>query len=261
MIKNVKFFVNNNLESIEYAKLVKEDFYKNGFNVVDKNRYDLGIAIGGDGSFLRMIKQAKFNSKPYYVGINTGHLGFFQEVKANEHYKLIQEIQEEKYKVVNTIIQKTVVKAEDKEKNYYSLNEIVVRDINLDLFNADIYINDDLLENLAADGILLSTPSGSTAYNLSYDGAILYPDFEALQLTPFGALNNKRYHTLRSPIIIPSNKKIDIIPVKKDIKITVDGVNHNHNNVDIITSTGEEKIKCLKFSHYSFTQKINEKLL
>ena len=261
MIKNVKFFVNNNLESIEYAKIVKDDFYKNGFNIVDTNRYDLGVAIGGDGSFLRMIRKANFNSKPYYVGINTGHLGFFQEVKVNEHYKLIKEIQEEKYKVVNTIIQKTTVKTKEKEKNFYSLNEIVVRDINLDLLTGKVLVDDDLLEEYAGDGILICTPSGSTAYNLSYHGAIVYPKLEVLQMTSMAAIDNKRYSTIGSPIIIESCQRFNIIPNNKGIKVTVDGINHNFKDVVVVTTTGEEKIKCLKFSHYSFTQKINEKLL
>ena len=97
MIKNIKFFINDNKESIKYGKIVKEDFYKNGFNIVDDNNYDLGVAIGGDGSFLRMIKDSNYNSEPCYIGINTGHLGFLQEVKVNEHNKLINEIKEGKY--------------------------------------------------------------------------------------------------------------------------------------------------------------------
>ena len=74
MIKNIKLFINNNEKSIELAKLVRDKLNENGF-IIDDNNFDLGIAIGGDGSFLRMIKKNKFDSEPYYVGINSGHLG------------------------------------------------------------------------------------------------------------------------------------------------------------------------------------------
>ena len=262
MIKKVKFFVNDNLESIEYAKLVKEDFYKNGFDIVNSSNYDLGVAIGGDGSFLRMIKKSNYNSKPYFVGINTGHLGFFQEVKVNEHQKLIDEIRNEKYQIVKTIIQKTTVKADDKEKEYYSLNEMEIRHKKYDLITASIYLNDDLLEEIATDGIMIATPSGSTAHNLSYGGPILDPSLNALVLTPMAAIDNKRFNSLKVSSVWPSDTKFKIVPNNRNLIVTVDGVNHHFKDVDYIESTkADEKIKCLKFSHYSFPNKINEKML
>ena len=261
MIKNIKFFINDNEESIKYGKIVKEDFYKNGFNIVDDNNYDLGVAIGGDGSFLRMIKDSNYNSEPCYIGINTGHLGFLQEVKVNEHNKLINEIKEGKYKIVKAIIQKILVKTNNEVKEFNSLNEILIRDKNLDLLKANIFINNDLLENIACDGIMISTPTGSTAYNLSYNGAIIYPPLEVLQITPIGAIDNKRFNCLRMPVVIPSNMEIDVKPVNSEIKLSIDGPHIDYDDVESISCTAEEKIKCLKFSHYSFTQKINEKFL
>ena len=100
MIRNIKLFVNNKDQSIQLAKVVREKFSNNGFkvldNIDDKGKYDLAVAIGGDGTFLSMVKDNKFNSNVYYVGINTGHLGFLQEVKINEIDKLIQELKEKK---------------------------------------------------------------------------------------------------------------------------------------------------------------------
>ena len=75
IIKNVKLFINDNKQSIEFGKLVKDRLLENGFELSD-SAFDLGVAIGGDGSFLRMIKSSKFDSTLYYVGINTVHLDF-----------------------------------------------------------------------------------------------------------------------------------------------------------------------------------------
>lgn len=80
MIKNVKLFINNNAKSYEIASLVKTKLKKNVF-ALKEDLFDLGIAIGGDGSFLRMVKNTNFDSNPYYIGINVGTLGFMQEVK------------------------------------------------------------------------------------------------------------------------------------------------------------------------------------
>lgn len=262
MIKNIKLYVNNNTKSLEYAKLVKEQFTKNGFSIVEDDNYDLGIAIGGDGAFVRMIKQSSFNSKPYFVGINTGHLGFLQEVKDNELSKLIEEIKEEKYQVSKIGIQETSIISNSKEHKFYSINEIVIRDKNLDLLRAKVFIEKDFLESFTGDGIMLATSTGSTAYNLSYGGSIVYPSFSTLQITPMAPINSKSYRTMPNSIIIPANVKVTIMPNNKGIIITQDGVNKYFDNVERIESSIEDKkIKCLRFSHYNFPQKINEKFL
>ena len=113
MIKNIKLFVNKNDRSLNTAKLIKDKLTSNGFVINDKE-YELGIAVGGDGSFLRMVKQNNFNSDIYYVGINVGHLGFLQEVKLEEIDKFIEELQLEKYKIEEIGIQETVINS----KNY-----------------------------------------------------------------------------------------------------------------------------------------------
>ena len=117
-----------------------------------------------------MIKVSNFDSTPYYVGINTGHLGFLQEVKKEELDKLVKEIKRKKYKVSNIDIQETLINGKDK---YQSLNEMVIRDGDLNVLKTDIYINDDFLEEFTGDGILIATSIGSTAYNISYGGSIV----------------------------------------------------------------------------------------
>ena len=86
----LKLFINDNLKSNKVAREVKEKLEKNKFVIVDEG-YDLAIAIGGDGSFLRMVKNANFNSKCCYVGINAGTLGFAQEVNVDEIDEFINE--------------------------------------------------------------------------------------------------------------------------------------------------------------------------
>ena len=263
MIKNIKLFVNRNDKSLETAKLIKEKLTNNGF-IINDDKYDLAIAVGGDGSFLRMVKQNNFNSDLYYIGINSGTLGFMQEVKVEEIDKFIDELKNDKYKVEEIGIQETVVNSKDSSSRFYSLNEIIIRDSNLKVVKLDINIDDDLLERYLGDGILIASSSGSTAHNLSYGGSIVYNTFTSLQITPMGPINSKVYRSLINSVIIPDKKEIILRPEEdhKDLIVTVDGENNVYNNVDNIkTKIGDKKIKCLRLSHYNFPEKINEKLL
>lgn len=263
MIKNIKLFVNKNDKSLETSKLIRDKLTSNGF-IIDDENYDLAIAVGGDGSFLRMVKENSFNSDIYYIGINSGTLGFMQEVKVEEIDKFIDELKNNKFKVEEIGIQETVVNYENNSSRFYSLNEIVIRDKNLKVVKLDIKIDGDLLERFMGDGILIASSSGSTAHNLSYGGSILYNTFTSLQITPMGPINSKVYRSLINSVIIPDKKEILLEPEEnhRNLIVTVDGENNVYNNVESITTKIEDKkIKCLRLSHYNFPQKLNEKLL
>ena len=245
MIKNIKLFVNQNDKSIETAELIRKKLINNNF-VIDEENYELAIAIGGDGSFLRMVKENDFDSNIYYIGINSGTLGFMQEVKVDEIDKFIFELKNKKYKVDNVGIQETTINSNNESSKFYSLNEIVIRDKNLKVVKLDINIDNDLLESFMGDGILISTSSGSTAHNLSYGGSIVYPTFTSLQITPMGPINSKSYKSLINSVIIPDKKEINLIPKLgyRNLIVTVDGENNVYNNVDSIsTKIDDKKIK------------------
>src|SRR5699024_100929 len=109
-----------------------------------------------------------------------------------------------------------------------SLNEMIVRDMELNTANLKVLVEDVLLEDFVGDGLLLATSFGSTAYNLSFGGSIVYNTFHTLQLTPIAPLNNKSYRTLLNSVILPDNKEIVIKPCNrtKNLLITVDGDNN-----------------------------------
>ena len=264
MIKNIKLFVNKNDKSIKFSHLVRKKLNEKDFKVIedDNDDFSLGIAIGGDGSFLRMVRQNNFNSEVYYVGINTGHLGFLQDVKIDEVDEFINDLINEKYKIDSIGIQETNVIYKNQESKHFSLNEAVIKDKNSKLFKADIYIEDDFLENYVGDGIMLATSIGSTAHNLSYNGSIVYPSFSSLQITPMAPINSNRYRPLTKSVIIPEEVNVDLIPDNDDLVVTFDGEDTLFSNVDSINSKiGKQKIKVLRFDRYGFAKKINEKLL
>lgn len=264
MIKKIKLFVNNNEQSLRNSIVIRDKFLSAGFKVTDNDEYNLGVAVGGDGSFLRMIKQNNFDSKIYYVGINSGHLGFLQEVTMEDLDKFIMELKYDRYKVEEVGIQQTTVNMGDKDLLFKSLNEIIVRDIMCKCVDLNIKINGDLLEVFKGDGIMISTTCGSTAHNLGYGGSIVFSTLPTLQITPMAPINSKSYSSIVNSIVLPEGNIISISPVsdKKTYDIVVDGEDNICENVNSIhTEIGKDKIKCLRFSHYNFAQKLNDKLL
>lgn len=260
-INNIGLFANNNEKAISILKSVKEAIKKYDFNLVDQD-YDLAIAIGGDGSFLRTVKTNDFNSDIYYVGINAGTLGFLQEIKPEEIDDFFDKLNHNEFKVDSLGIQETKVISQTGENHLYSLNEIVVRDKDLNTVKLKIKIDDTLLEKYVGDGILVSTSVGSTAYNLSYGGSIVYNTFHTLQITPMAPLNSKSYRDLMNSVIIPDTMKVKIIPENKDIMITVDGENYIYKDITSIeTSVEKKRIKCLRLNDYNFIKIVNEKFL
>ncbi len=261
-IKYFRLFSNDNEKSKMVEEKVREKLIKNEF-VEKESGYDLAIAIGGDGSFLRMVKQTNFNSSILYVGVDAGTLGFAQEVELNDIDEFIEGLKNNNYKVDSIGIQETKVITDKGDSNFYSLNEIVVRQKDLNTMVVNAKIDDVFLEKFIGDGLLVATSFGSTAYNLSFGGSIVYNTFHTLQLTPIAPLNNKSYRNLLNSVVLPEDKVITLFPVSSnDLLITVDGENKFYDNVNQIkTVVNKKRIRCLRRKDYDFSKKINEKFL
>lgn len=261
-IKRVKLFVNDNAKSNDVSLDVKEKLLKNGFELVDTD-YDLAIAVGGDGSFLRMVKATNFNSDCYYIGINAGTLGFAQEVAIDEIEKFIELLQDDKFKVEKIGVASIRIKSEDIDEKLYALNEVVVRDNLLNTTKLDVYVDDSLLENFVGDGLLVSTSFGSTAYNLSFGGSIVFNTFHSLQITPIAPLHSKVYKSLVNSIIVPDNMVVKMVPKKNNgnLIISTDGDNRIYEGVNSVEVVIKKTIKIIRMENYNFVQKINDKFL
>ena len=258
-INKIKLFVNNNIKSKNAEKLVMDTLIKEGFKITEENDFDLGIAIGGDGSFLRMIRESNFKEDSLFVGINTGTLGFAQDINLDN----LNELKLGKYNSEDIGYASIEIETKTKTTAISSLNEIVIRDEGLNTFHCNVYINDDLLENYVGDGLLISTSFGSTAYNLSFGGSIVYNTFDTLQITPIAPLNNKSYGTLTNSLIIPVDKMINLKTKtnQRGVLLTVDGNNLFYNDVISIRIKVNKKVKIIRKSNYNFIEKINDKFL
>lgn len=261
-INKVRLFTNDN----EKSKLVEEKIInklkEENFVITEFFDFDLGIAIGGDGAFLRMVSDSNFKSDCLYAGVNAGTLGFAQDISIDEIDSFIESIKKEDFYYEQIGIQDIEVKYGDNTVNFNCLNEMVVRHEDLKVLHMDIYVDDKLFESFAGDGILISTSFGSTAYNLSYGGSLVYNEFDTLQITPIAPIKNKVYRTISNSLILPASKTIKLTSnIDNRMIITVDGRNKVYEHVSEVTTSIKNHINVFRKADYNYIKKINDKFI
>lgn len=173
-----------------------------------KDDINLAIAIGGDGTFLKCARFYSEKNIPL-LGFNVGRLGYLAQAKPNEIDFVIDKLKNSDFIIENRLM----LKAKDK----IALNDIVIKGINCArTATLDLYINDKKLCSYVADGLIISTPTGSTAYSLSAGGPIVSPLIDCFLIIPICP------HTLNMrPVIVPSNEKITVKMHDNDEKLYV----------------------------------------
>ncbi|WP_224217944.1 NAD kinase [Streptococcus agalactiae] len=232
------------------------DFY------LSKKDPDIVISIGGDGMLLSAFHMyEKQLDKVRFVGVHTGHLGFYTDYRDFEVDTLINNLKNDEGEQISYPILKVTITLEDgRVICARALNESTIKRIEKTMV-ADVVINQVVFERFRGDGILVSTPTGSTAYNKSLGGAVLHPTIEALQLTEISSLNNRVYSTLGSSVIIPKKDAIEIVPKRVGVyTISIDNKTVHYKNVTKIEYSIDEK--SINFvstpSHTSFWERVND---
>jgi len=141
---------------------------------------DIFIAIGGDGTILRCAKLL-IGTETKLLGINTGTLGFMAGLEADQLYAL-KRLKTGEYGVSRRMTVDVVIHGKEGDKVYTALNEVSTRSGSFKICDFEVYADDYLIGKYRADGILFSTPSGSTAYALSAGGPVIEPDLECIEM-------------------------------------------------------------------------------
>ena len=247
------------VDSQSFDLISKLDNNKGDFNFskVEKlsNEYDFVISIGGDGTILRSANEIGELSIPI-IGLNKGRLGFL----ANSPIEIIDSIIE---KITNSnyrISERTIIQVEFEGKTKNALNEISIsRKNTTSLITIDAKLNDQYLNTYWADGLIISTPTGSTGYSLSCGGPIIMPDSKNLVLTPIAPHNlNAR------PLVISDNKQIEISINGRENEyfVSADSQIFSVNiNSKINISKAPYFLKMVEFEEDSYINTLREKLM
>lgn len=259
-IKRIKLYVKDTPKAFEIKKIVYDELLKHGFEI-NNDVFDLVISIGGDGTFLKMIHDNNFNNDIYYASINAGSLGFLSSSTSSQIEKFINDLANMSFNIRNIDPLYATVYFKDKTISLTCVNEFMIRKNNFSTLHLDILINNLLLDKYVGEGLIISTPIGSTGYNLSFSGPIVDNDLKVISLTPIAPINNKVYKSFINPMIISNEKNITIIP-HDNISLLCDGKIVNFEDVEKIElKLSENVIKCIVPIDYDYFNNIKNKII
>ena len=227
---------------------------------IDNANPDIVITIGGDGTLLSAFHHYQEQLETIrFLGVHTGHLGFYTDWRADELDDLVISLQSDNGQAVSyPLLDISVIyHDENQARHYLALNEATLKRIGMTM-GADVYIGGELFERFRGDGLCVSTPTGSTAYNKSLGGAVIHPSLDVIQLTEIGSLNNLVYRTISSPMIVPVNDWITIVPNQaSDFFMTVDQENIYGKQIEqIMFKVSKRKIRFAKYRHTEFWRRV-----
>ena len=235
----------------------KEDY---GLPCVERVHVDMALSIGGDGTLLGVCRRFTGQEVPV-CGINLGTLGFLADIETSELESHLEKILSGEYRIENRLLLSAYVKNKFGEKYLgNAINDVVISKGGVArMLKLSLYINDTHLMNYKADGLIVSSPTGSTAYSLSAGGPILNPTIRALLLTPICA------HTFQMrPLVIGENDQIrlEVSNVHQDIVVTLDGQESFYVNPgdEIIVSKAKSTAHIVKFEDKDYYKVLRSKL-
>lgn len=225
---------------------------------------ECAIVLGGDGTIIQAANDLAGKDIPI-LGINLGTLGFLAEIEKQNIYEALDALYQDKWSIDSRMMLKGYIYSDSKEiHNGIALNDIVITRSGFSrIISVSVYVNDKLVDRYRGDGVIISTPTGSTGYNLSSGGPVVKPDARAIIITPICP------HTLNSRSIVVSsedNIKIKIDESKKtqeeEAIATFDGrmaiLLQTEDIIDI--SKAKEEAKLVKINHTSFFDILRTKI-
>lgn len=260
--KNIEVLIEEDfLGLIHSNKTIDKDYeHFKSFEELDDS-FDLFFCIGGDGTILKSINYIRNLNIPI-VGINTGRLGFLATIQKEQISDTINEILEKKFSLSprSVLSIQTNPKNNDPVFSHIALNEIAVsRKNTTSMITVDTWLDDQYLTSYWADGLIISTPTGSTGYSLSCGGPVITPDADSLVITPIAPHNlNARPLVIRdhTTIKLKVSGREDSHLVSMDSRIAT-----LQNDTEILIQKAPYTINFVELSQDSFLNTLRKKLL
>ena len=259
---NVELVIQDDFLAMLYEKEIIKKEYKtfHDYNDLDKN-IDVLVSIGGDGTILRAATLVRNSGIPI-LGINAGRLGFLATVQKENIEELMQFVIDKNY----SLSPRTLLSLESSpnipeiDGLNFAMNEVSVsRKDTTSMITIETYLNNEYLNSYWADGLIISTPTGSTGYSLSCGGPILTPEVESFVITPIAPHNlNAR------PLVIPDNVeiKLKVSGREEQYLVSLDSRIASINNDTVLTIKKTPfQINMVEIPGKSFLKTLRTKLL
>jgi NAD+ kinase len=268
--KVVAFLEQNNIEicfyKIFYDKLIENEVSLSEYSTFDsheclKDNFDYLISIGGDGTILRAATFVRNYNLPI-IGINAGRLGFLATIQEENIEKLLTRVVANDFSVSKRTLVSLHAHPEnvDLEDINFALNEITVsRKDTTSMITIETYINNEYLNSYWADGLIISTPTGSTGYSLSCGGPVIMPTSNCFVITPIAP------HNLTArPLIIPDDSELTlkIKGREEQYLVSLDSrITSVSNETTLTVKKSDFHISIIEFPEEGFLRTIRKKLL
>jgi NAD+ kinase len=222
------------------------------------NSIDFALSLGGDGTFLTTAAMVGHLDIPI-LGINCGHLGYLAEVQIEEVEQVLDLLINNNYTIEQRRMLEVTCSQEGKIASPYALNDVGILKSGLSsMITVEVSINGEFLHNYKADGLLIATPTGSTAYNLSVGGPLLDPQVHAIILSPVAT------HSLNiRPLVVLDDSKIDVKVSSRNgnFLLSVDGRSQVlKQDIHLHIERSQRKIKLVRIDGQTFMQSLKDKL-
>ncbi len=231
----------------------------NGLLTGDIFDLDIAISLGGDGTFLRTAARVNRQNIPI-LGINTGRLGFLADVGSTDVEDTLEELFKHYYKVEERILLRLETESRAYKGYNYALNEVAVlkRDTS-SMITIHTSLNGEYLTSYQADGLVIATPTGSTAYSMSVNGPIILPQDNSIVLSPVAP------HSLNvRPLVIPNDFEITLGVESRNrtFLISLDGRSEIFPaGIQLKVSKADYTTKVIKRYNHTFYETLREKLM
>lgn len=220
---------------------------------------DLAMSIGGDGTFIKSVGFVRDSGVPI-LGVNTGRLGFLATISKDQIYSTMEQVKQKKFEH-----QKRSLLRIDTEENLFGEDNFALNEVTFhkkdtsSMLTVHAYLDSNYLNSYWADGLIVATPTGSTAYSLSCGGPIITPGCQVHILTPIAAHNlNVR------PMVVPDHMpiKVSIEGRERKYLISLDGNSKNiREGEEVLVTKAEFMINVIKFEENNFLDTIRNKMM
>ena len=258
----IKWANDNNLKVYLADRLKSIDITNNNisyFSTKNPPEVDFLLCLGGDGTLISGVRIFSNPSVPV-LGVHLGGLGFLAQITPEVLIDKLESVKKEEFKIQDRLV--LSAKISDNDNSFFAVNDFVVQnETSFRVTSLSLYIDNQHVSDYKSDGIIISTPTGSTAYSLSSGGPIVQPDVFSIVITPIAP------HSLTSrPLVLPSDVEVEFRfneESEDNLKLIVDGQNIINFTKDSTVKLSQAKhhLRFITFTDYNYYETLKNKMI
>ncbi|MFA9457136.1 NAD kinase [Halalkalibacter sp. AB-rgal2] len=260
-MQKIYLFYKKTSEMDTYSKLFRSKAKERNIPIVDHLEDATFIAsIGGDNAFLQAAQKTNFSPQHTYIGITPDPTtGFYTDFTMNDLDLAFQMMTNEHQSIRSNPILQVII---NDETPFYCLNECTIRSNVIKTFVLDVYIDQFHFETFRGDGMIISTPSGSTGYSKSVRGAIIDPTLSSIQVSEIASLNNNHYRTLGTSFVLNADRILTLKVIQDGNDHPIIGVDNEALSIrhakEVSLSLADHQIHILQKDNYHFWRNVQQ---